>query len=65
MPTPTPGANGSNDTTISDEFVQAIITKLEEQFEMQTGYYHWSLALAGMTIGLLVITIVALIWGRK
>jgi hypothetical protein len=37
----------------------------QELNEMQSGFKHWSLAIAAMQTGLLIVIIFALAWGRK
>jgi hypothetical protein len=39
--------------------------KLIALYEMQSGFNHWNLALTAMNIGLMVIVIFALVWGRR
>jgi hypothetical protein len=51
--------------TEESEEMEAILEQLEILNELQNGFYHWSLALAAMNTGLLVTTIIALIWGKK
>jgi len=52
-PPPEPNLNGED-----------ILEQLKILTEQQNGFYHWSLALAAMTVGLLVTIIIALIWRK-
>jgi len=53
--------------TLQDIKTQAIITneQISELREIQSGFNHWNLALAGLSIGLLVTLILATAWGKK